>query len=239
MGLEMKRFTETTKWDDPWFRKLSPKLKCLWQYICDRCDGAGVIDLDIELASFQIGTKISEDDMRELSGRVEHLACGKWWVVRFVPFQYGKLSAECKAHAPVIASLTAYGLTERVSKGYPKGINTLQEKEKDKEKDNSAPKTELFPPEPKPRKDRGTLEEIQDYCIELGLPETDGTWFFDKCEGCGWKNGGSAIKDWKATIRQWRLQHFLPSQKTQHGQRSSFANGNGKGIPGTAGTPFL
>lgn len=234
----MKRFTETTKWDDPWFRKLSPKLKCLWQYICDRCDGAGVIDLDVELASFQIGTKISTDDMRELSGRVEHLACGKWWIVRFVQFQYGRLSSECKAHAPVMASLNAYGLNERVSKGYPKGINTLQEKEKDKEKDTADLGGDLFPDPPKSRKDRGTFDEVLDYCTELDLAEKDGEWFFDKCEGCGWKNGGAPIKDWKATVRQWKIQGYFPSQKS-NGARQSFASGNGKGIPGTAGNPYL
>jgi hypothetical protein len=129
----MKRFTETTKWDDPWFRKLPAKLKCLWQYMCDRCDGAGVIDLDYELAGFQIGAKLNEQDVLGLGDRVEKLECGKWWVRQFVAFQYGKLSEDCKAHGPVFTSLAAYGLTDRVSKGYPKGIHTLKDKERDKE----------------------------------------------------------------------------------------------------------
>jgi len=48
-----KRFTDSTKWaSKPWFRKLSPNAKLLWLYICDTCDVAGVIDLDLEMASF-------------------------------------------------------------------------------------------------------------------------------------------------------------------------------------------
>lgn len=57
----MKRFTETTKWDDPWFRKLTPAAKLLWQWMLDHCDGAGVIDPDLELASFQTGCSIGDE----------------------------------------------------------------------------------------------------------------------------------------------------------------------------------
>lgn len=135
----MKRFTETTKWDDPWYRKLSPKLKCLWQYICDRCDAAGVIDVDYELASFQIGDDVTEKDLGGFGSRIEQLKCGKWWILRFIPFQYGTLSEDCKAHGPVYSSLCSYGLKDRVSKGYPKAMHSLKEKDKDKdkEKDNA------------------------------------------------------------------------------------------------------
>ena len=51
----MKRFTETNKWEDPWFRKLKPEMKLLWSWLLDSCDNAGIIDADIELAAFQIG----------------------------------------------------------------------------------------------------------------------------------------------------------------------------------------
>lgn len=135
----MKRFTETLKWADPWFRKLPPHLKCLWLYLCDSCDGAGVIDLDLDLVSFQIGHQVEKSDMEAFSGRVEWLESGKLWVRKFISFQYGKLSSECKPHAAVLALVKSHGLNqdenERVSKGYPKGIHTLQEKEKDKDKE--------------------------------------------------------------------------------------------------------
>lgn len=224
----MKRFTETTKWDDPWFRKLSPKLKCLWQFIVDRCDPAGVIDIDCDLAGFQIGTKISEKDIRDLGGRVEKLDCGKWWVVRFVAFQYGKLSEDCKAHGPVFASLDAYSLKDRVSKGYAKGIHTLKDKDTDKDEDQDKD-TEKDNPPAQPefaivaqkRKDRGTLDEIQSFCASLGLPPSDAEATFHKWEGNGWTNGGNPIKDWQATIRSWKAARLLPSLKAAGGTAPS------------------
>lgn len=43
-----KRFTETDKWRDPWFRKLTPLQKCLFGYLCDNCNNAGFIEIDVE-----------------------------------------------------------------------------------------------------------------------------------------------------------------------------------------------
>lgn len=114
----MKRFTETTKWDDPWFRKLSPTAKCLWTYLCERCDAAGVIDLDMELASFLIGTKIKTEHIGELGSRIVQLDNGKWWITKFIQFQYGSLSEDCRGHAQAIKAYRENGLEERVSKGF-------------------------------------------------------------------------------------------------------------------------
>lgn len=73
---------------------------------------------------------------------------------------------------------------------------------------------------PKPSKAKGTLEEVKAFCKELNLPESDATWFFYKCEGTGWTNGGHPIKDWKATIRAWRAALYLPSQKADRNGHS-------------------
>lgn len=113
----MKRFTETAKWEDPWFRRLSPEMKLLWQWLLDRCDNAGIIDPDIELASFQIGYQYPMDTLSRFGDRVEQLECGKWFIPKFIQFQYGQLSEDCKAHKPVFQSLEKHGI-QRVSKGY-------------------------------------------------------------------------------------------------------------------------
>jgi hypothetical protein len=80
-----KRFTESDKWRDKWFRALRPEFKLAWLYLLDNCDAAGVIDLDQELADFQIGIALDWSQfLTHCDGRVEQLKSGKFWVCRFI-----------------------------------------------------------------------------------------------------------------------------------------------------------
>lgn len=106
-----KRFSETTRWDDPWFRRLPPKIKCLWEYLCSRCDQAGVLDPDWEMMSFQIGCTIKIEDLAPLEHRTVIMDNGKILIPGFIKFQYGKLSPDCKPHAPVYAALQKHKLS--------------------------------------------------------------------------------------------------------------------------------
>ncbi len=72
------------------------------------------------------------------------------------------------------------------------------------------------------KKKASTEEEVVQYCSSIGLTEEDGKWFWEKCEGCGWKNAGKSIEDWKLTISSWkRVGTIFPShkQKSPNGQR--------------------
>jgi len=66
---------------------------------------------------------------------------------------------------------------------------------------------------------RAFIKPVQDeviaFCLSLSLPKSDADWFFFKCEGNGWTNGGKPIKDWKATIRSWMSAEYLPSLKNK------------------------
>lgn len=211
----MKRFTETQKWEDPWFRKLFPEQKLLWLWLLDRCDSAGVIEPDIELASFQIGFHYPSDTLSVFGDRVREIGGGKFFIEKFIEFQYGRLSEDCRAHGPALASLKKHGL-----KGYSKGMDTLQVQEKVKEEDKEKDKTE-----PKP-KARGTIEQFREFFQTIGLPDSDAEYAFHKWEGNGWVNGKNPIKDWKATVRQWKTGKFFPSQKNPPtGKTYSHANG--------------
>ncbi len=101
----LKRFTETEKWRDPWFRKLPPHLKCLWQYICDVCCPAGTFDLDWELVSFVIGKTVTPKDFEAFAGRIDLLSNGRYLVVKFIEFQYGTLSKDCRPHDRIFKAI--------------------------------------------------------------------------------------------------------------------------------------
>lgn len=78
-----------------------------------------------------------------------------------------------------------------------------------------------------PAKQKATLEEVTEFCLALELPASDAEYFFNKCEGNGWRNGNKAIRDWKATIRSWKIARYLPSQKQQYGTKGNQQNSAG------------
>lgn len=131
----MKRFTESLKWADQWFRKLSMKHKLFWLWLCDNCDSAGVIEPDFELAAFQIGERIEAEDLEVFNARIVKINRLKFWIVKFVPFQYGQLTEVCRAHVPVIRLVEKHGLTDRLLIPYPMATNSHKREEKEKEQD--------------------------------------------------------------------------------------------------------
>ena len=122
-----KRFTETLKWDDPWFRALSPDAKLLWFWLVDKCDNAGIITPDFALCEFQTGIKRAFEKMQEIESRVAEIADGKFIVCKFIEFQHGKLSRDCKAHNPAFQSLEKHGMLDENGeiKGYPYPIQRV------------------------------------------------------------------------------------------------------------------
>lgn len=63
--------------------------------------------------------------------------------------------------------------------------------------------------------------KVKEFTRTLNLPDSDGDWFFWKCHGNGWTNGGKPIRNWKATIRSWQSAGYLPSQKEAVSPRRS------------------
>lgn len=149
----MKRFTETTRWSDPWFRRLSVPTKLLWCYLTDNCNSIGLIDLDLEAASFHIGTDIEISHLTELGDRVQRLKDGKIFIPKFIPFQYGELSETCPAHKPVLKLVRLHQITpSQIGYQYPSdrvslGIQIPTGKEKEKEKEEGV-QGETFKLEP-------------------------------------------------------------------------------------------
>lgn len=150
-----KRFTDSAKWQDPWFRRLLPDYKLAWLYLLDNCDAAGVIDLDRDLAIFQIGNTFCWDEfIAATEGRVTILPNGKLWLTKFIAWQYGELSEDCRPHRAVIALCEKHGLDERVLEN-PERVSEqperVQEKDKDKDKDKDL-EGGVGETKPKPRK---------------------------------------------------------------------------------------
>jgi len=131
---------------------LPAKWKLAWYWILDNCDHAGIVEANPRLMSFVIGEPIDGDEfIRVMSGRVTKPKQGKWFIPRFIAFQYGdKLNPENSAHKGVIRKLAEAGIpcpvkvldssNEAPSKPLQSPCQGAQDKDKDMDKDKEVEK---------------------------------------------------------------------------------------------------
>ena len=127
-----KRFTDSKKWDDPWFLELPIEYKMLWIHILDKCNHAGIYKVNIKMINFCLNTKITIEEIEKiLKGRFYKVNSQKWFIVKFIEFQYGILSEKNRVHNSVINILKKEGLY----KVYRQTLIGLKDKDKNKNKD--------------------------------------------------------------------------------------------------------
>jgi len=144
-----KRFTDTDKWDKPWFRKLNPTQKCFVMYCFDKCDRSGVLNIDIEMIEFLIGDKVENIDciFPENFKIIKMDESNKWFMPDFLKFQY---ESGLNSNKPAIVSirklLLKHNLVNTVNELFGNDylmINVslnndcqiIKDKDKDKDKD--------------------------------------------------------------------------------------------------------
>lgn len=205
----MKRFTETTKWRDPWFRNLSPEAKLLWLWLLDHCDRIGIVEVELAAASFDIGGRIKEKHLTELVSRLQATETRhRYFISKFIPFQYGTLTPSCAAHKPVITAVHNAKLITK-SDGYQYPSDTLplfsssptgraeetdKEKEEEEEKEKSLKGRDIPP----------TLEAVRAHASTIGLSDTESVRFHAYYESNGWKVGKNPMKSWHGAMITWR-----------------------------------
>lgn len=130
-----KRFTDTEKFNDPWYRKLSLLHKAIWEYLLAECNHAGILEkLDIELMSFKIGTPITLDDLKFFGKRLIFISDEVLYIPKFIKFQYdNKLNPQNKVHASVLKELNKWGINDP-SKPLDSPLLGAKNKNKDKDK---------------------------------------------------------------------------------------------------------
>lgn len=130
-----KRFTDTEKFNDKWYRTLSLLHKVIWEYLLAECNHAGVLEkFDIALMSFKIGTQITIDDLKSFGERIVFVSDEVLFIPKFIKFQYGDLNPQNKVHASVLRELERWGI-DTPSKPLASPIQGAKDKDKDKNKD--------------------------------------------------------------------------------------------------------
>lgn len=132
-----KRFTDTEKFSDKWYRKLSLLHKVVWEYLLAECNHAGILEnFDLEMMSFKIGAEVTQEDLKVFEGRIIFISDDVLFIPKFIEFQYGELNPQSKVHASVLKELEKYSI-DTLSIGLNKSIETLKDKNKNKNKDNN------------------------------------------------------------------------------------------------------
>jgi hypothetical protein len=132
-----KRFTDSEKWDDPFFADLPNKYKMFWLYVLDKCDHAGFYKVNLKMAAFILGEKYDPVEILCIfAGRIKELTPEKWFIPKFISFQYGDLNDESRVHKSVLKTLKKEGITKECLKG----VDTLKDKDKNKDKDKDKDK---------------------------------------------------------------------------------------------------
>lgn len=212
-----KRFIDTNIWDDEEYQNLEAKYKLLFFYLICKCSPAGFWKPNLKLASFQLSIEYRQEEVLELlKEHIEVLKDGRWFLKKFIKFQYGELSETCNPHKAIIAELDALGycysngtLQEGYFKGNNRVLGTLQEQEKEKEQDiyNLGKSENPLKKSPIKTFKKPTEEEVIQYGFSYFGNEfevDEGSAFYDHFESNGWKVSGKAqMKDWQAALRNW------------------------------------
>ena len=135
-----KRYTDSLKWDDPFFADLSNEYKLLWIFILDKCNHAGIYKVNPRMAEFCLGTKYDWTKVLGVfKGRIQSLNDEKWFIPKFIEYQYGVLVETNRVHHSILQILTKEGLYKDCSRTIlgSKDKDKEKDKVKDKEKENS------------------------------------------------------------------------------------------------------
>ena len=191
-----KRFVDSGIFAHRWFRCLNPKLKCTWIYLMTNCDHAGIYEPDLELMGFMIGSKITQKEIFDALGdQISIIDGNKWFLVKFIPFQYGELHDNNNAHKSVMKRLNKYSIDLDADQDLIRGSSASQDKDKDKVKGKVKEK----------KKNDFSLKSIDDLFIadlQSKNMDVDIKNEFDKfkdyitSKGKTYKNYQSAFRNW-------------------------------------------
>jgi hypothetical protein len=125
----------------------------------------------------------------------EHRDWG-WGIVNYEHFR--KLASEDQRREKTLQRVRKYRVTH---------CNAV------KRKCNDSPSLSLSSSLSVRKRKPSSLEEVLGYAKEQEISRSDATGFFDSQEAGGWTRGGKPLHDWKASLRSWKTNGWLPSLK--------------------------
>lgn len=120
------RFTETTKWDDPWFEELPPWGKLLWLYACDKCDHVGYLAMSKSQAERHCGIIDWGSVPKLFASRMDQISEHAWLLPKFLYFQQKNLEGNTNMIKRIRKDLDKHELKLVGKVVYPKDMKGLE-----------------------------------------------------------------------------------------------------------------
>lgn len=230
------RYTETNKWKDDWFLSLSNDYRIIWLWLIDNCSIAGLWKKSFTFMNFFCGTKISEDEFKEVfKGRVFEIESGSYFFIpKFLKIQY---PSGISSNKPLIISVrkelekfNVNSIIEQslgndylmIRQSYTGNIDTGNRKKRDK---GGMGEKEI------PKKEIPSVEEFLNYAKENLKEKFESLEFsirmkYKSWVENGWKTGkDKEIKNWKTTLLNTipyleREKNVTPKKESLHEKRN-------------------
>jgi len=196
-----KRFTDTDKWQKYWISQLSPNYKLFWIYLLDMVDNAGIYDVNLGLAQYLLNVELEESHILKAFGKhIVVVKQNKWFIPKFIEFQYGDLNPANKAHLSAINKLKKYNLDTYFDQGSIGSNDSKKIKNKEKIKTRDTKRNQLLDI-------RDNLKDYKEIFINKDVYSE-----FDK-----WNDymlsTGKTYKNYAAAFRNWLRNDFNTDSK--------------------------
>jgi hypothetical protein len=215
-----KRFIDTGFLDQKWIRKLTPDRKIFLIYLMLKCDNGGIIELDLEDASFWIGKKIDSVNFLPEGYLIFLEKSGKYFMPKFIEWQYpnfphSKVHQQMQAKEILINNgiydaekqcivlpNNCLNIGENLGKVCVHGNGNGIVNGNDTGKKGSGEKKKFIPP---------TLDQVKEYFKENGYSEEGAIKAFSHYDLADWHDTeGKPVLSWKQKIHtNW----FKPEHK--------------------------
>lgn len=136
-----KRFHDINIWEDDWFIKLSRDHKIFWMFVKDTCDHAGIWRTNIstfkKIHKSRVEIQEALKAFNEDKDRVLVLPNGRWFLINFIPFQYGRvLNLRNRVHESIVKILKDNDVKLTSIRPQIEVNDGVKDKDKDKDKES-------------------------------------------------------------------------------------------------------
>ena len=193
------RKIHTSFWSDPFIQDLDNDHRLFYLYLLtnERTKQCGIYEISKKQMAFELGYSID---------RVSKLLA---YFIKTGKILYSDITKEVAlknwlkyngSTSPKVASCIKSELClvkDRVLIEYVNGMYTASQEEEEQEEEKEQEK----------RFQKPKIEQVKEYMKEQGMNDIADKWF-NHYESNGWMVGKNKMKDWKASVRTWKLNNL-------------------------------